>query len=125
MTKTITERDQAYFGIFVTALEGGINYWATCSRYVWTQESGHEDPLGFHATICDSEDPSEQYEVNRSVIATGVKRFIKHAKEKGFGEYFMAAARDLDWARWDNLDYDADIADAIVQFGLFGELVYG
>lgn len=36
MTTITNERDKAYFDIFVTGIEGGINYWASVTEYRWT-----------------------------------------------------------------------------------------
>lgn len=129
MTET-TERDQAYFDIFVTALEGGIGYWSVCHEYHW-QLAGAEgsvsetsDILGFYAEVKDSEEPSV-FRVDRDVIAKGVRLFIGWAKDGLRDGYIKRAAVDLDWANWDDLDVDAEIADMIVQFGLFDKVVYG
>jgi hypothetical protein len=147
----VTPRDEAYFNVFVTALEGGIGYWSQCQLYVWTGEDGHEDPTGFHAEIIDVESSAEDYDpkdhpdmigtvtlgpgaeevavfrIDRAVIARGVGLFIKKAKEVPWSpkSYFGQAAVCLDWGQWDDLDIDATIADEIVQLGLFGKAIYG
>lgn len=148
----ISPRDQAYLDIFITALEGGIGYWSQCQLYLWTDESGHPDPKGFHAKIIETEQTWDEstwlpgvcigqaslpdysgelhdhpvFRVDRKVIAEGVKRFIAKQKEMGrAGSHFGRAAVCLDWGKWDDLDIDAMIADEIVQLGLFGEAVYG
>lgn len=126
-----TERDAAYHTIFVTALEGGVNYWATCSEYRWSKRSPDgvgrvDDVLGFKAVIHDEEDPgSPGLTVNRAVIAKGVGLFVKEYLTAVKMPYFQQAATCLRYGKWDDLDVDADIADVIVQFGLFGEVFYG
>lgn len=114
-----TERDEMFLDIFTTALEGGINYWAECDEYHWIK-GADEDYEGFYAVIYDFEDDSKRYAVNRSVISKG---YALAAGEKG-KSYRWSTSRpplipNIDW------DYDAGDADAIVQLGLFGEVVYG
>ncbi|AVO21385.1 hypothetical protein SEA_CEPENS_78 [Mycobacterium phage Cepens] len=41
------------------------------------------------------------------------------------GRYWRQFLGDLQAQNWDAVDYDADIADAIVQLGLFDKVVYG
>jgi hypothetical protein len=55
-------------------------------------------------------------------------RGIRKAYEthgKGHEGYHATALRNLNFGKWDEADYDADTADLIVQYGLFGEVVYG
>lgn len=130
-TTETTPRDQAYFDIFVTALEGGIGYWSVCHEYRWRRPGTDgtvdevQDTLGFHAVISEEDGVTKRHTINRETIAKGVREFIAWAKEGNPSTYFKQAAVDLDWGKWDDLDVDADIADAIVQFGLFGKLVFG
>src|SRR5690242_16709128 len=128
---TIKPRDQAYFDIFVTALEGGINYWSLCTAYRWHDPNGAasdtEDVFGFRAIVFETDpdgDPLTRHEIDRAMIAKGVQRFIAYVKENsnlGIDSHFRRAAQDLDWGKWDQLDVDAEVADAIVQLGLFDE----
>lgn len=130
--KEVTERDKAYHSIFVTALEGGIGYWSLCETYRWSlrDEAGKAtdeyDVLGFKADIIDTGDGDgeDKYVIDRSVIAKGVGRYVHWTKSHG-NEYHRRASQNLRNAEWDELDFDAEIADVIVQLGLFGELVYG
>lgn len=124
---TTYNRDWAYHTIFVTALEGGIGYWSTCSKYHWRVKGteAEEDLKGFFAVIRDTEDEdATDQRVDRAVIAKGVGPFQEWARNHP-NDYYMAASRDLRNGKWDELDVDAEIADMIVQFGLFGKVVYG
>lgn len=127
--RACTDRDLALNGVFTTALEGGIGYWSACSRYKW----GVTDPadptgkrlveaLDFIAVIEETEDDdAPTYVIDRSVIARG----IREAKKRGgWAEYHARALNDLTFGKWDDLDYDSDTADLIVQMGLFGEYRY-
>lgn len=145
-TQTPTKRDQAYFDIFVTALEGGIGYWSNCKRYHWTNDQGAtEDLAGYHADIYDVESPIEEgplpegatgagrigeyrvalYRIDRAVIAKGVGAFGRYFRDAASTSYTGRARRDLAQGHWDHLDIDAGIADSIVQLGLFGDVIYG
>ena len=149
MTETQTQasaQDQVYFDIFTTALEGGIGYWSRCKRYHWTSDQGAtEDLAGYHAEIYDVERIIEEgslptgaigsgrlqderyalYRIDRATISKGIAAFAKEYGDSGRDSYFARAARHLGQERWDHLDYDASIADAIVQLGLFDEVIYG
>jgi hypothetical protein len=124
----LSERDRAYNGVFTTALEGGIGYWSTCSRYHWSVEGseGRTEALDFIAVIHDTVDAEDghtpTYVIDRSVIAKGIRK--AHARGN-WNEYQGKALADLTFGRWEDLDYDAITADLIVQFGLFGEEMYG
>ncbi|QFG04564.1 hypothetical protein SEA_JEEVES_89 [Mycobacterium phage Jeeves] len=148
MTVRSEDRKQFLFDVFVTALEGGIGYWSAASKYhIWLDaEAGKEDIDGFFAVIeiqDDDTDPDEEpteYRIDAAVIARGIGLFEKYALGKidglgneipehaqnpvGEGHYwrqFLLANR----TNGEDGDYDADVADIIVQFGVFGEAVYG
>lgn len=116
--------DQLIHDIFVTAIEGGVNYWASVSNYKWSTGDGStEDLEGFSCILHDEEDEdAEPYAIDRAVIRRG---------------YRLAASKE--WRnriRWssenpplivdeDGWDVDAGDADNILQLGIFGEIVYG
>jgi len=123
-----TERDTHYNGVFTTALEGGIGYWSQCSKYRWSVATDNTDarPVearDFLAVIIEvgDGDGDEQFVIDRSVISRGVRS--AHARG-GWADYHADALRDLYFGNWEDVDYDADTADIIVQFGLFGEQRY-
>ena len=114
-----TDRDRALNGVFTTALEGGIGYWSQCSHYKWAVRGTVTEARDFIAVIED-EDETE-YVIDRGVIAKGIRLAVEHG---GWAAYHKAALSDLTFGNYDDLDYDSDTADLIVQFGLFGEQVY-
>lgn len=125
---TPTKRDQLMWDIFVTALEGGIDYWAEANQYrIWKRAadgtlSCDEDHKGFYADISDIEQGGD-YHVNRRIVARGY-RFAttthRHDIHWSSGQKPpMVITDDTDW------DFDASDADAIIQLGLWGEVVYG
>lgn len=119
----VSERDRQYNSVFTTALEGGIGYWSTCSRYHWSiGDAAHTEALDFIAVVHDSEDEDETtYVIDRSVIASGIRKALKRG---GWNAYHTAALAALALGNFDEADYDADTADLIVQMGLFGEYRY-
>lgn len=153
MAKRSEERKQFLHDVFVTAIEGGINYWATVEDYHWT--NGDEDSLdrkdidGFYATVYEMADedgegsPSgravrwcpyyvngELLRIDANVIARGIRLFIDEVKGEGGGEklpydhYWWQFVEANDTNGRDG-DYDAIVAEQVVQYGLFGKAIYG
>jgi hypothetical protein len=124
--------------VFVTACEGGINHWADVSNYFWlSKKHSHMTWRGWSAKLTvDNEDNSfSVYPLNWWTIMTGTQRLMKEYKENPPEDHNV---REIDKVAKALLladltdDYesigatqDADWADIIVQYGLFGELVYG
>lgn len=105
--------------IFTTAIEGGINYWASVSEYHFENPDGEDDLVGFFATIHDEENGGKTYRVDRKVIASGLQNARKAQINWSVERPPLFFTEDSDW------DFDAMDADVIVQLGLFGEVVYG
>ena len=114
---TTTPLSTTYHDEFVTAIEGGIGYWSEVVQYDW-------DRADWFATIIDIE--GQSHRINEATIRLGFRRL---ADSDGSGEV-RSAARSLMYSggriteAWEDVQ-DADTADMIVQYGLFGELVYG
>jgi hypothetical protein len=106
-----------YHDEFVTAIEGGIGYWSEVVQYDW-------DRADWFATIIDIE--GHPHRITEDTIKRGFRRL---ALSDGSGKV-RSAARSLlysggkDPEAWE-YESDADTADMVVQYGLFGELVYG
>jgi|WetSurMetagenome_2_1015567.scaffolds.fasta_scaffold194679_3 hypothetical protein len=113
--------------LIVTALEGGINNWCGKAEIVMNadkktfagvlpedQSNVHfaSDVIGYGGKLklTDVEDDDEVWELTLSKMLTGIQMYCE--------ENNVAPSDLMD-------DYDADTADAIVQFALFGEQVYG
>jgi hypothetical protein len=126
--------DQLLFDLFVTAMEGGISYWATSNSYHWAESSVlkhyadgslvHEDTKGFYADILDEgNDPApKQYRIDRSVMAKGYRLATTTWPNKlnwSTERPPLVVGPDTDW------DFDASDADMILQLGLFEKVVYG
>lgn len=117
--------DEFVSNILITAFDGnhgGSWYWAAPAHADWLEAK--TDDSGFPAkwTKCvivdKEEDDGPQHPVTATSIALGLTKMIEMGDE---------------WARdafgWisdqENADIDANDADCIVQFGIFGSVVYG
>lgn len=125
MAARSAKRNEFLFDVFVTAIEGGVNYWARVSDY---RCKGHDNDGAFSAKLNPAEpDDFDAQVVDIDVISKGIGLFVKWmGTPPVFGpdhyfHQFVAANR----TNGDDGDYDAEVADMIVQFGLFGEVVYG
>tara|TARA_R100000656_G_scaffold104176_3_gene76349 strand:+ start:15949 stop:16377 length:429 start_codon:yes stop_codon:yes gene_type:complete len=126
--KSFTEEDIET--ILVSGFEGGIGYWAV----LLDLEEPENVPerlskmgkwyrailAGGHVTIADTE---EHYRAGGDVSKIQTWRLDLDALKRGLEacrshEYTWRNAQDA----W---NIDADVADNIIQFALFGELVYG
>jgi hypothetical protein len=117
-----------YLDIFCTAIEGGINYWASVNEYHWSFPGGGGDRLGFYADIVDEvhtgsidTDTPVEYRIDLSTIRKGLElaRTGDGSPKWSIDGPPSVVPRDTDW------DFDAGDADMIVQLGLFGEVIYG
>jgi hypothetical protein len=126
---TATLDPQFAHDVFVTAVEGGINYWAAVLRYRWMASDGACDLEGFHALVVDAEsdESDEPQRIDRDVIVRGLQRIVDGTAtccgrplDALFTDRIASAVAEIDAG-----DIDAGDADTIVQVGLFGEVVYG
>lgn len=116
MSKRTPERAQFLRDVLTTAVEGGINYWAQVGDYA---------PDEGTVTVYESEEDDKPHAVTIETIAKG----IGVAREKGLaslsGPDYVAQFWLADRTNSERGDYDADIADSILQLGLFGQITYG
>lgn len=141
--------------VFNTALEGGIQYWANVDEYHWHHPGGWDEDIdGFYATVLsaelDLEDPNDNgwgidglpstLRIDLDVVDRGTNLFARHCRGEinshGIDvpeEQRKPLADDAYWRQFLAAEathgreggYDAMVADSIIQFGLFGSLVYG
>lgn len=146
-----TPRKEFLHSMFTTALEGGIGYWSACRTYHWSLngDGTNEDLDGFHAVIEPSEDEwgvwdderdRQALTINLDVMHTGAIKFLRHCHgliDSHGNPVPEDQQKPLDddhyWRQWlvaeatngADGDYDAEVADQVVQWGLFGHGVYG
>ena len=113
----LTEQD--IDDIMVSALEGGINYWCREAEVLEDKrcaEWGHEQiARGGILTLQDAEG-TDKWELTREKFLSGFKLWL----ENGGDKYGAVSGGKVDTG-----EIDAECADSIVQYALFGEVVYG
>lgn len=106
--------------IMVAALEGGINYWAGEAEVIEEKrvaDWGHEQiARGGVLIMHDIEDPGEKWELTLEKFLEGFKLWLENG-----GDEHGAVQRD---GKVDCCMIDAVGADEIVQYALFGEIVF-
>lgn len=111
-------KDEVLRDVFTTAVEGGVNYWFDVKRYEWRDI----DSYVAVGTVPDEGD--KVYTIDRDVISRGIHKAYANRDLIG-PKYIKQAISDLNYGHWDDVDYDAEVADIIVQWGLLGEWYYG
>jgi len=107
--------------LFTTAFEGRF-YWGTVDSYRWSTDGGTTPDLrGFQAVITD--DDGDTYTVDRTTILRGLRLAYEH--RAAYTPYIRKALTDLTFGNFDEVDFDADVADIVLQFGVLGEVIYG
>lgn len=132
------ERAQFLADILTTAVEGGINHWATVLEYDVAEYLATGDPGKVRVKLTESEEVDEDgdgmaYRVTIDTIATGVNKIANAAAEeiKYLPErhrlLVAAASRENDFCPADGRysDIDAGVADTILQVAIFGRVFYG
>ncbi|MBQ8133560.1 MAG: hypothetical protein IJ711_00090 [Lachnospiraceae bacterium] len=130
---SVTVTDQDIDDIMVAALEGGINYWCDEAEVIGdylgkyaSDQISRGGKLRLHVIEPFDENDSEYYELDLDKFLAGLKAYLAYpdapyvitaAKPHGFRE---KPAYILDCCL-----VDAVVADMIIQFGLFGEIIYG
>ena len=115
MNVDLTQKDVD--DLMCTALEGGICYWCGRAEVVGEMlgDCAHEQiSRGGTLILHDAESP-DKWELTREKFLRGVELYIKN------GDRVMVEDCEL----VDFGELDANDADCIVQYALFGKLVFG
>lgn len=112
--------------IIVTALEGGIGYWACLDNTSAEFENAPKDePVSITAArillnggelILIDEEENEKYNLTLNKLLNGFKMWY----ENGYDRYGCISGYCLDFC-----NFDAICADGVIQFALFNDIVYG
>lgn len=113
--------------IMVSALEGGITHWANRAKVPEEKraaEWGHEQiardgELHIHVVEPFDQDDTEWYILTKENFLNGLAKYLKEPK---YSDCLEFVNHEL---RIDTCYIDADVADTIIQYALFGEVVYG
>lgn len=111
--------DQDIIDLVITALEGGIGYWACLDntgdefKNAPREEAVSETTArllleGKEITFCDAEDENEVWHLDLQKLLKGIGIYSAETE----------SAFDID-------EIDAEVADCIFQYALFDKLVYG
>jgi hypothetical protein len=115
--KRSPEREEFLKDTLITAVEGGINYWGAVADY---------DPDAGTVTVYEKEyldTPDEKaFPVTMDTMARGWGQYVKRVGKAptGYARQALLANR----TNGDDGDFDADVADVVLQLGIFGEVVY-
>ena len=104
--------DQDIDDIMCTALEGGITYWCMKAEVIEDEYYGDyaSDQISKGGSLrLYGEEDDEIFELTKEKFLNGLEQWAKEHRT----------------TRIDPAMIDADHADCIVQYALFGELVYG
>jgi hypothetical protein len=102
--------------IMVAALEGGINYWCREAEVVgeYLGEYASDQISRSGSLILHDAESSDKWELTRDKFLNGVKLYFEHGCEVPVEDNAI-----------DTCGIDACAADSIVQYALFGKLVFG
>lgn len=123
-------------GILTTAVEGGVNHWATIEDYRWyfpdleggTAAPGPDNSANAYAVLVESEqlesdgDDADRQVVTLDTIATGlaILRTEIGAADRLVGADAVTRLMIADLSDGQSGDYDSVVADLVLQCGLFG-----
>lgn len=115
--KTLNITDEQLDDIMCTALEGGITYWCSEAQPVgeYLGEWAHEQiARGGRLTLTDSEEGTA-HKLDKEKLLKGLELYLSNG----------GAAEIADGDTIDTSEVDAIAADEIVQYALFGDVIYG
>ena len=123
MTETTNTRKDFLAYVLVTAVEGGVNYWADIRNYKNSYTTNMSSILSASAEIkTDEPDDNDWKLLTIDVIENGIQNIqtgeiVLNPSILGSISYGNATN--------DAGSIDSDAADCIVQVALFGKIVYG
>ncbi|MBQ6091389.1 MAG: hypothetical protein IJL07_09015 [Lachnospiraceae bacterium] len=114
--------------IMCVALEGGITYWADEAEVTgeYLGEYGHEQiarggTLNIHTMEPFDDDETEYYILDKEKLLKGLNRYLEDP-EKPYD--ILVPAHNTKGYEIDTCQVDGVVADMIIQYALFGEIVY-
>jgi len=121
ITQKITITDQDIDDIVCTALEGGINYWCDnvevngdyLGQYASDQIS-RNGQLKFY--VSDPVNDTDMFVMDKDMLLKGIRMYLENPN---------APYDIVDNTSIDTCNVDADVADMIIQYALFDEIIFG
>lgn len=96
--------------LFITACEGGVNYWCNINDYDYKNTTATYD-----ITLQEApQDITKQGAISDKTIVAGIK-----ALQDMNNSFSRGALSDII-----NEDYDAELGDVVLQLGLFGKVIF-
>ena len=129
--------------LFVTAIEGGIDYWSNVTVYKHSIDDWfatiETDDISENANGLTDDDGMVTLRIDESTILKGIELFAKETDSDREDKNIHPDSDHANLSRLcvqlvnpygpvtelDFFDYDCLDADMIVQMGLFGEVIYG
>lgn len=116
--------DKLLSDVLVTAVEGGINYWAVVTEY--KPDNGYvsfrEDENDSGVKVRCTKNSDGDYVMRSQILIFGLMKLDGMSDWLELLNYTSAEEFD---EMVDDLDLDAGDADSIFQLAVFGEIVYG
>ena len=129
--KTFNITDEQLDDIMCAALEGGITYWCDEAKVVgdYLGEYAHEQiARGGQLILSDSEE-GKTYELNKEKLLKGLELYLTNGGDAEIASREIVDTAEVAAATYeytiDTCEVDAVVADEIVQYALFGDVIYG
>lgn len=113
--------DEDIDDIMCGALEGGINYWCNEAEVVGDylgEYASDQISRGGKVELYDFEEEAK-YELDKEKFLKGLEMYIKNPTAGNILEQIDGKLH------LDCCNADADVCDAIIQYAVFGEVIYG
>lgn len=126
--QALSPRDQMIRDTLVTCIEGGSTYWLAGQPKRLTDSGAkfvdNGEPWHYTGVVkCrDAENDDKFADISLATVELGFRRIVEGSTAVRAD---LVGTVTVAWLRPDDADIDAEAADAILQAGLFGELVYG
>ena len=110
-TSNHTFSSQTIQDLFITACEGGVNYWCNINDYDYKNTTAT-----YNISTPDSpDDIVKQGTISDKTIVAGIK-----ALQDMNSSFSQGALQDII-----NEDFDAETCDVVLQLGIFGDIIFG
>lgn len=116
-------RQEFYDDVLITAVEGGIGYWAIAKNYKWSDDGPTTVDVAEQNDSYEESEWGDWVHVDREALvrAFSVLRSDKElALSASIRERILRAWRDADAG-----EIDSDDADIVVQVAVLGDVIYG
>ena len=108
--------------LIVTALEGGVNYWCIECSVMYPRDPKTHKPVDMR--------PSDIVEKFDAWSLAFKEEETDEYKYMDKNKFLNGISKAMDWGGFTDVEdllnnHDAETADVIIQFAIFGEIVYG